>query len=108
MIDIDFKKLPSVATVNGWSAKQFTSALRHDQRNPAFNPHLRQLIHVGYKIAAKMGSRYLNALERHEDSVAKNVTANLYERHMKPLLAGMDKSTSREMAVRTQEATVSL
>ena len=33
VIDIDRKKLPSAATVNGWSAEQFVSALRHDQRN---------------------------------------------------------------------------
>ena len=107
VIDIDFKRLPSVVTVNGWSAKQFTSALRHDQSNPAFNPHLRQLIHVGYKIAAKMGNRYLAALEKHEDPVAKNVTTNLYERHLKPLLAGMNKIASREPVARAQEATFS-
>jgi len=85
VIDIDPKKLPSAATVNKWTSEQFVSALRHDQSNKAFNPSLRQLIHVGYKIAAKMGDRYLNALEAHEPSVAKNVTGNLYERHLKPL-----------------------
>jgi hypothetical protein len=85
VIDIDPKKLPSAATVNKWSSEQFVSALRHDQSNPAFNPSLRQLIHVGYKIAAKMGDRYLDALEEHESSVAKNVTENLYARHLKPL-----------------------
>ena len=64
VIDIDFKKLPSIVTVNGWSAAQFTAALRHDRKNPAYNRHLRQLIHVGYKIAAKMGERYLDALDK--------------------------------------------
>jgi hypothetical protein len=107
VIDIDFKKLPSVATVNGWTAKQFTSALRHDQSNPAFNVHLRQLIHVGYKIAAKMGNRYLDALEKHEDSVAKNVTTNLYERHMKPLFVGLTKTVPREASLPIREATLS-
>ncbi len=108
VIDIDSKKLPSVATVNAWNATQFTSALRHDQSNPQFNPHLRQLIHVGYKIAAKLGNRYLDALDKHEDSVARNVTNNLYERHMKPLLAGVGQSVSREKAARAQHATASL
>jgi hypothetical protein len=106
VIDIDFKKLPSAATVNGWSSKQFTSALRHDQGNPEYNRHLRQLIHVGYKIAAKMGNRYLDALEKHKESVAKNVTTNLYERHMKPLFVGLGKTVSRETAVPAREATV--
>jgi len=108
VIDIDCKKLPSAATVHSWNSKQFTSALRHDQSNPAFNPHLRQLIHVGYKIAAKMGNRYLDALEKHEDSVAKNVTANLYERHMRPLFVSGGKSVSREVAASAQAAAVSL
>jgi len=40
---------------------------------------------VGYKIAAKMGERYLEALEACKASVSRNVTENLYERHIKPL-----------------------
>src|SRR5437867_4496406 len=59
VIDIDAKNLPPVETVRNWTSEQFVAALRHDQRCAAFNPHLRQLLHVGYKIAAKMGERYL-------------------------------------------------
>ena len=85
VIDIDRRKLPAAGTVAGWSAEQFVAALRHDPRNAAFNPHLRQLLHVGYKIAAKMGARYLDALGECEASVSRNVTGNLYARHLKPL-----------------------
>jgi len=85
VIDIDRRHLPTAAAVRAWTAEQFVAALRHDRQNPAHNPHLRQLLHVGYKIAAKMGDRYLEALGEYEDSVAKNVTQNLYERHLKPL-----------------------
>ena len=88
VIDIDRKKLPAKETVNGWTSEQFVSALRHDQKNPAFHPSFRQLLHVGFKIAAKKGDRYLNALKKHEAVIAKNVTENLFERHMKPLLLG--------------------
>jgi hypothetical protein len=77
--------LPSTKKVAGWSSEQFTSALRHDQNCPTFNPSLRQLIHVGYKIAAQMGDRYLKMLEACEPTIAKNVTENLYDRHLKPL-----------------------
>ncbi len=95
VIDIDKAKLPSAATVNGWSSSQFVSALRHDQKNPAYNPSFRQLLHVSFKVAAKKGDRYLNALKKHEAIVAKNVTENLFERHMKPLLLGSkSESTS--------------
>jgi tagaturonate epimerase len=88
VIEIDKAKLPGVAVVNGWSSQQFVSALRHNRKHPAYNPSFRQLLHVSFKIAAKMGSRYLNALRKHEAIVAKNVTENLFERHMKPLLLG--------------------
>jgi len=88
VIDIDKMKLPSAAIVNGWSSHQFVSALRHNQKNPAYNPSFRQLLHVSYKVAAKNGGRYLNALKKHEAIVAKNVTENLFERHMKPFLLG--------------------
>jgi len=85
VINIDHSKLPPAGVVQGWSAEQFVAALRHDQRNPAFNSNLRQLLHVGYKVAAKMGNGYLEALEVCQASVSRNVTENLYERHIKPL-----------------------
>jgi hypothetical protein len=88
VIDIDESKLPTAATVNAWTSEQYTSALRHDQKNAAYNPSFRQLLHVGFKIAAKMGPRYLDALEANEAMVAKNVTANLWERHIKPVFLG--------------------
>jgi hypothetical protein len=88
VIDIDESKLPTAAEVNGWTSTQYTSALRHDQKNAAYNPSFRQLLHVGFKIAAKMGPRYLDALEANEAMVAKNVTANLWERHIKPVFLG--------------------
>jgi tagaturonate epimerase len=85
VIDIDPAKLPSKEIVNGWTSEQFVAALRHDPKNSSYNPHLRQLLHVGYKIAARMGDRYLNALKQNEEFVSKNVTKNLFERHLKPL-----------------------
>ena len=88
VIDIDRKRLPSATAVREWDAQQFVSALRHDPRCPAFNPHLRQLLHVGYKVAAKMGDRYLRLLDECEPTVSRNVTDNLYERHLKPLFVG--------------------
>ncbi|MGP8259223.1 MAG: tagaturonate epimerase family protein [Acidobacteriaceae bacterium] len=88
VIDIDESKLPTGAEVNGWTSQQYTSALRHDQKNASYNPSFRQLLHVGFKIAAKMGPRYLDALEANEAMVAKNVTTNLWERHIKPVFLG--------------------
>jgi hypothetical protein len=86
VIDIDKTKLPSEKTVNGWTSTQFVAALRHNPACGDFNPNFRQLLHVGFKIAAKMGGRYTNALKQHEAIIAENVTENLFERHLKPLL----------------------
>jgi tagaturonate epimerase len=94
VIDIDRSKLPGALTVNGWSSEQFVSALRHDQKNPLFNPSFRQLLHVSFKVAAKLGGRYLDALKKHESVIAKNVTENLFERHLQPLLFGQPEKTT--------------
>jgi hypothetical protein len=88
VIDIDAKQLPTPEQVKGWTSEQYTSALRHEQGNKAYNPSFRQLLHVGFKVAAKMGERYLTALEANEDVVARNVTENLYNRHIRPVFVG--------------------
>ena len=85
VIDIRNDKLPSAATVRAWNSARFTAALRHDPKNPLFNPDLRQLLHVGYKIAAKKGDGFLDALKHNREIVARNVTENLFERHIRPL-----------------------
>jgi hypothetical protein len=89
VIDIDPAKLPLPEKVAEWTSEEFTSALRHEQSNAAYNQSFRQLLHVGFKVAAKMGDRYLKALEANEEIVAKNVTANLFERHIRPVFLGI-------------------
>jgi hypothetical protein len=88
VIDIDTAKLPSPTVVNSWSSEQYTTALRHVRGAAAYNASLRQLLHVGFKVAAKMGKRYLSLLEANESVIAKNVTENLYIRHIAPVFLG--------------------
>jgi hypothetical protein len=88
VIDIEPAKLPAPGDVNKWTSEQYTSALRHVQSNPAYKSSLRQLLHVGFKVSAKMGPRYLNLLEANEAIIAKNVTENLFERHIAPVFLG--------------------
>lgn len=83
VIDIDQKRLPAPAEVDAWSTQQFVSALRHVEADPAYNPDLRQLLHVGFKVAAKLGTRYLDALDANQAIIARNVTENLFERHIR-------------------------
>jgi len=71
--------------VQAWSSSQYVNALRHDPKCAEYNSSFRQLLHVGYKVAAKLGQRYLDMLDACEQSIARNVTTNLYERHLKPI-----------------------
>jgi len=88
VIDVDPAKLPSPSEVRGWSSEQYTSALRHVRGAAAYNSSFRQLLHVGFKIAAQMGRRYLALLEANEAVIAKNVTQNLYQRHIAAVFLG--------------------
>ena len=85
VIDIDPARLPSPDSVKRWTTEQFAGALRHDQANTLFNPDLRQLLHVGYKIAAHMAKRYTDLLVACEESISRNVTQNLLDRHIAPV-----------------------
>lgn len=91
VIDIDSSKLPSPSEVGNWSSEEYTSALRHIRGAAGYNSNLRQLLHVGFKVAAKMGRRYLDLLEANEAVIAKNVTGNLYGRHIAPVFLGKNE-----------------
>ena len=88
VIDIDRDALPSPHEVDRWDESAFTSALRHDQSQSAYNQNLRQLLHVGYKVAAEMGRQYTDALDKHAAVIAENVGQNILERHIRPLFIG--------------------
>jgi hypothetical protein len=88
VIDIDPLKLPGLAQVHDWSSEEYVAALRHCDDAAAYNSSFRQLLHVGFKVAAKMGSRYLDLLDDNEPVIAKNVTENLYARHIAPVFLG--------------------
>jgi hypothetical protein len=53
--------------------------------NPEFNANVRQLLHVSFKVAAKQGSRYTDLLDANRDIVARQVTGNIFDRHLRPL-----------------------
>lgn len=88
VIDIDTAELPTAEQVDTWDGLSFVSALRHDQSCEQYNPNFRQLLHVAYKIAAEMGTRFSDALDRHEAIIAQNVAENIYERHIRPVFIG--------------------
>ena len=85
VIDVDVDQLPSPEEVAGWDAETYARTMRHNQKDPLYNPSFRQLIHVSYKIAAELGDEFLPALEKHTDVIGEQITANLCERHIKRL-----------------------
>src|SRR5260370_41150146 len=50
VVDIDQAKLPNPKAVAGWSSTEYVCALQHAQSRPGYNPHFRQLLHIGFKI----------------------------------------------------------
>jgi hypothetical protein len=87
VIEIDDSKLPSATEVAGWSSEKFANTLRHIPGHPDYNANFRQLIHVGYKLAADMGKTYTDLLEKHADVIGSCVEENIYDRHLKRLFS---------------------
>jgi hypothetical protein len=88
VIDIDRAKLPDPRTVLSWTSDEYANALRHNQKDPRYNRHFRQLLHVGYKVAAEMGDTYLQMLKDSREIIGKNVTENLFDRHIRSIFLG--------------------
>ncbi|MCK9413075.1 MAG: tagaturonate epimerase family protein [Prolixibacteraceae bacterium] len=85
VIDIRTEQLPSPEEVESWSSEKFANTLRHIPGHPDYNANLRQLIHVGYKIASEMGTYYTDLLKANSEVIGQCVEENLYERHLKRL-----------------------
>jgi hypothetical protein len=43
---------------------------------------------VSFKVAAKQGTRYTDLLDANRDIVARQVTENIFDRHLRPLFLG--------------------
>jgi tagaturonate epimerase len=85
VIDIDPSKLPDPKAVGFWGAEKYVNTLRHVESSPEYNPHFRQLIHIAFRVAAEMGDRFLEVVKANETTVARNVTENLWDRHIRPI-----------------------
>jgi len=85
VIDIDRSQLPLPKDVDGWEGSTFAETLRHDPYCESYNLHFRQLLHIGFKVAAQMGDRFLAIVKANEAVVSRQVRQNLFERHIKRL-----------------------
>ena len=82
VIDINVSSLPSKQEVSEWTSKKYADTLRHIPGSPDYNPNMRQLIHVAYKLAALQMKDYYRLLETNEETVSKCVYENVYNRHI--------------------------
>ncbi|MCX6334415.1 MAG: tagaturonate epimerase family protein [Bacteroidia bacterium] len=82
VIDINISKLPSKSDISAWSSKKLADSLRHIPGNKDYNPNMRQLVHVAYKLAAMRMDVYFKLLKANEKTVAQCVYENMYDRHI--------------------------
>lgn len=85
VVEIDVATLPSADTVRRWDSARFLAALDHDQAVPDYDQQFRQFLHVSFKIAAEAGPRFIEALGKHREVIARRVRNNLLEKHITPL-----------------------
>jgi hypothetical protein len=88
VVQIDRARLPGPREVDRWTAEQFVRRIRHDPSCSDFNVDMRQLMHIGFKIAAEFGDEFRSALDSARDGVGCLVTDNLFDRHIRPLFLG--------------------
>jgi tagaturonate epimerase len=81
VIDINPNQLPDPSKVSEWTGKQFADALRHEPGHPGYNPDMRQLVHVAYKVAAEKKEVYIDMVRKHKEIIGQQVTENIYRRH---------------------------
>lgn len=83
LVEINAAELPTPDEVDRWPADRFVAALENNPSCPLRNPHLRQLLHLGYQAAAGIGDEFLSLLRESMRITGIRVTRNLYERHLK-------------------------
>lgn len=82
VIDIDTSKLPSKEIFSSWNAQKVADTITHDANCKDYNSNVRQLIHVGYKLAAMKIDKYNELLVKNEKTVEACVFENIYKRHI--------------------------
>jgi hypothetical protein len=82
VIDIKKSSLPSKQEVSQWNSARFSDSLKHIPGNSDYNPNMRQLVHVAYKLAALQMKDYFRLLDKNEQIVSKCVYENIFNRHL--------------------------
>jgi hypothetical protein len=89
VISIKHEQLPSADEVRHWNGQKFASCIRHNPQDSSYNPDMRQLMHIAYKLAARNSPSYLELIRINRDLISHGVFENLYERHICKLFPGL-------------------
>ena len=82
VIEIKVSSLPSKFEVSDWNSNKFSDTLKHIPGNSDYNPNMRQLMHIAYKLAALQMKDFIRLLEANEQTVSNCVYENIYNRHI--------------------------
>jgi len=82
VININYANLPIPKDLEKWTGEKIADTLRHVPGHPEYNSDFRQLIHVGYKVAAEFGTTFTGMLKAHKNIVRQQVYDNIFSRHI--------------------------
>ena len=88
VLDIDVSKLPLPREIASLPGQALADSITHRPAEPLYNRHMRQLMHVAYKLAAEKKERFFPSLERCRAVISQRVTENLFVNHLQPLFIG--------------------
>lgn len=89
VLHIDRNCLPAAQEVMTWDSGRLSRSLIHNPRCTDYNPHIRQLVHISYKVAAEMGKEFRDALIHYRTPIEDQVYTNMLERHLKRIFLPM-------------------
>jgi len=84
VIDIDPKRLPAPEELSRMTSDMLAATIRHSSSR-FYNPHVRQLMHTAYKIAAENKDELLRRIDQHAEHIGRSVTNNILQNHLIPL-----------------------
>ena len=88
LLSIRSGSLPTADEVGRWNGRKFASSIRHEPGNRDYNPDMRQLMHIAYKLAAQDMTHYLELARSNIDTISRGVFDNLYNRHIQKIFPG--------------------
>jgi hypothetical protein len=82
VLDISVKALPAAEELGSWDAQKLVHTIEHNPGHKDYNKDVRQLLHVGYKIAAEQRELFDQLRKENISMLERRVTENIYQKHI--------------------------